>query len=440
MHLMSWANSFFALVPLVCVNFVLFFRPFPPSLNSLPISILHASHPSRLTLCHPPVLSLAFSCWNDQINTGIEFQTGGGVESIGFLRYDSDYNMGASASKEDWIFPNGYDQLVTYLATSGNIATANSAGGNLNILTGKAVTAINYGNGRCTVTTGDGAQYVADICVSTIPAGVMKRRNPIWAPSFPADKAAALQRIQMGDLGGPNKVFILFETKFWVSDALFNGFMQSAPTRLNRGKWSYMVDFSKVLNKPVLLAFCLGEYGATMEQQSLWDNWVDIKAGLQAMCTAGGSDVCSSPITDPISSTANILYVGGGTSGTIKSGAVRSTWITVRCVLHTTHVLQICVQCPRFSSFHGVSPFLFCICRTFSRKAHTRTPAWARWTQTGTPWRPRFAIRPTCCVSRLPVRRATISVCFRPQNHGIIRCPLMALCNLSTSLSSPSAH
>ena len=240
--------------------------------------------------------------------------------------------------KEDWIFPNGYDQLVTYLATSGNLTTANSAGGNLNILTGKAVTAINYGNGRCTVTTGDGSQYIGDICVSTIPAGVMKRRNPTWAPSFPADKASALQRIKMGDLGGPNKVFILFKTKFWVSDALFNGFLQSAPTGLNRGKWSYMVDFSQALSdKPVLLAFCLGNYGATMEQQSLWQNWLDIKAELRAMCSSGGPDVCpngADSVTDPISSSANILYVGGGSSGTIESGAVRSTWITVRCALH----------------------------------------------------------------------------------------------------------
>ena len=236
--------------------------------------------------------------------------------------------------EEDWIFPNGYDQLVTYLATSGSITKANSAGGNLNILTGKSVSSINYGGGNCTVTTDDGSQYVGDACVSTIPAGVMKRRNPMWTPSFPSDKATALQRIKMGDLGGPNKVFILFSSRFWESDALFNGFLQAAPNALTRGKWSYMVDFSKVLNKPVLLAFCLGNYSATMEQQTLWENWVDIKAELQAMCNAGGSAVCSGSIVDPISMSANILYVGGGSSGTIASGAVRSTWITVRFSLH----------------------------------------------------------------------------------------------------------
>jgi hypothetical protein len=314
-----------------------------------------------------------------QINTGIEFQTGGGAESIGFLRYDTDSKMGAG--KEDWIFPNGYDQLITYLATNGSITTANSAGGNLNISTGKVVTTINYGSGSCTVSTGDGSQYVGDMCISTIPAGVMKRRNPQWTPSFPATKTAALQRIKMGDLGGPNKVFILFATKFWTSDDLFNGFLQSAPTRLNRGKWSYMVDFSQALNKPVLLAFCLGEYGATMEQQSLWQNWLDIKAELQAMCTTGGNSVCASPgtVPDPISSTANILYVGGGSSGTIESGAVRSTWITVRCakahnVARNARIIWLIPA--SFFSFSRV--LLLCSRRILFRKAHTPMPVWAR--------------------------------------------------------------
>jgi hypothetical protein len=269
----------------------------------------------------------------DQINTGIEFQTGGGTESIGFLRYDTDSNMGFEKVAEDWILPNGYDQLVTYLATNGSITTANSAGGNLSISTGKVVETIIHGSGSCTVVTGDGSTYVGDVCISTIPAGVMKRRNPAWTPAFPANKLAALQRIKMGDFGGPNKVFILFSSKFWVSDALFNGFMQSAPNAWNRGKWSYVVDFSQALNgKPVLLAFTLGNYSATMEQQSLWENWLDIKAGLVAMCTAGGNTVCSSAVTDPISPSANIIYNGN----TIVSGAVRSTWIKVRCVLFAT--------------------------------------------------------------------------------------------------------
>ncbi len=232
------------------------------------------------------------------------------------------------SADENWMLPDGYDRLVSYLATNGSMTTANSVGGSLAILTNKTVTAINYGGGGCTVITADGAQYAGDACISTIPAGVLKHRNPTWTPSFPADKAAALQTLRMGDMGGQNKVYLLFETKFWVSDALFNGFLQAVPTSLNRGNWSFVVDFSLVLNKPVLLAFSIGNHSLTMEEQSLWQNWLDIKSALQAMCTTGGIAVCPTAIVDPFNETHSILL--DDASGAIKSGAVRSNWMTVR--------------------------------------------------------------------------------------------------------------
>jgi monoamine oxidase len=166
----------------------------------------------------------------------------------------------------DWLLPDGYDALTTYLMSAAGSSLPAASARALNVTLQKEVVEIDYSTaGRCKVTCRDGSVYNADACVSTIPSGVMKRApSTLFKPALPQYKRDSLTRLRVGDDGGPDKMFLLYANKWWANQGVstFWGF-DAGITSKSRGNWSYFVDFSGVTNRSVLLAFTLGRYSTS---------------------------------------------------------------------------------------------------------------------------------------------------------------------------------
>ncbi|MFN3334765.1 MAG: flavin monoamine oxidase family protein, partial [Caldilinea sp.] len=181
---------------------------------------------------------LAFS-----VNTTIEHEFAADVSQLSLYHWDEckAYRGG------DVVFANGYDQIATALADG------------LTIRTGVVATRIAYTADNVTVSTNAG-DFVADYAVITIPVGVLKQGEIEFAPALPAAKQQAIARVGSGVL---NKTFLIFPQRFW----------DRAPELLNyisaeKGRWCEALNLAHYVDKPVLLWFNAGEYGAAIEALS----------------------------------------------------------------------------------------------------------------------------------------------------------------------------
>lgn len=182
----------------------------------------------------------------------------GAAETVSVKYGDAYQTMGTgSYADPTWALTNGFDQLITHLVNTGV---------KLNVTVNKTVTSINYTDG-CTVICADGSTYIADSCISTIPAGVLKYSSPTWTPTFPAYKNASLFQLQTGGQSGGvlNKMYIFFNSTWWptAAGAQFLGHF-SGITQATRGAWSYFADMSSAFQQPVIAAYAIGSYGACL--------------------------------------------------------------------------------------------------------------------------------------------------------------------------------
>ncbi|MFN3982991.1 MAG: flavin monoamine oxidase family protein, partial [Caldilinea sp.] len=181
---------------------------------------------------------LAFS-----VNTTIEHEFAADVSQLSLYHWDE----GKAYRGGDVVFANGYDQIATALADG------------LTIRTGVVATRIAYTADNVTVSTNAG-DFVADYAVITIPVGVLKQGEIEFAPALPAAKQQAIARLGSGVL---NKTFLIFPQRFW----------DRAPELLNyisaeKGRWCEALNLAHYVDKPVLLWFNAGEYGAAIEALS----------------------------------------------------------------------------------------------------------------------------------------------------------------------------
>lgn len=180
---------------------------------------------------------------NFTVNTTIEHEFAADVSQLSLYHWDE----GKAYRGGDVIFANGYDQIATALADG------------LTIRTGVVATRIAYTADNITVSTNAG-DFVADYAVIAIPVGVLKQGEIEFAPALPAAKQQAIARLGSGVL---NKTFLIFPQRFW----------ERAPELLNyisveKGRWCEALNLAHYVDKPVLLWFNAGEYGAALEALS----------------------------------------------------------------------------------------------------------------------------------------------------------------------------
>ncbi|MBO0351980.1 FAD-dependent oxidoreductase [Phormidium pseudopriestleyi FRX01] len=147
----------------------------------------------------------------------------------------------------DYLFPQGYDQIITGLAND------------LEIQLQQTVTEIRYTDSGVSVTT-EGETWTADAAIVTLPLGVLKSGSIQFFPELPRNKQGAINRLSMGVL---NKVVLKFPEQFWPQDYHVLGYLhENAP------------DFSEFLNgslysqQSALIAFIGGSFARQIEQLS----------------------------------------------------------------------------------------------------------------------------------------------------------------------------
>ena len=147
----------------------------------------------------------------------------------------------------DVLFPNGYGQLVDYLA------------GGLDIRLGHNVQKIAYTGRGVTVSTEQG-EFSGEYALVTLPIGVLKKGNVAFTPGLPEEKREAIHSLGSGLL---NKVYLRFPSAFWPKEPeLFNYI------GMEKGQWAEWYNFYHYLNKPVLMGFNAGSYARLLEQKS----------------------------------------------------------------------------------------------------------------------------------------------------------------------------
>ncbi len=147
----------------------------------------------------------------------------------------------------DYLFPQGYDQIITGLAN------------NLEIQLQQKVTEIRYSSSGVSVTT-DRESFTADAAIVTLPLGVLKSGSINFLPELPANKQAAINRLNMGVL---NKVFLKFPEQFWPEDYHGLGYIHE-----NSPNFSEFLNWAFYSQKPALMALTGGSFARQIEQFS----------------------------------------------------------------------------------------------------------------------------------------------------------------------------
>lgn len=115
---------------------------------------------------------------------------------------------------DNWMLKDGFDQVTRRLAA-----------GLPDVRLGEIVSGVEHGKTSCTVTTGR-RTYPADYVVSTLPLGVLQAQAVRFVPALPPEKAQAIARMGMGQLG---KVILEFPSAFWESGTNWFLSLKSAP-------------------------------------------------------------------------------------------------------------------------------------------------------------------------------------------------------------------
>jgi monoamine oxidase len=176
---------------------------------------------------------------NYAINTSIEHEYGADISNLSLYNWDA----GGEIEGSDVLFLEGYDRLVTKMAE----------GLTLNLQ--HIVQKIEYRD-RVKITTDRGI-FTADRAIITLPLGVLKSNAVEFSPALPPHKQQAIARLGTGIL---NKVYLKFPQAFWDEESDLLGYMAQ-----QKGEWAEFLNLSKYTQKPILLGFNAGTYGAQIE-------------------------------------------------------------------------------------------------------------------------------------------------------------------------------
>ncbi|MFN8593232.1 MAG: FAD-dependent oxidoreductase [Thermomicrobiales bacterium] len=203
---------------------------------SLLKALRHVSQPRRLDEYQRRALDF-------QLSFNVEQDYGGGAGNLSAWWFDQDSWLGG---RHDVIVQDGYRQLVDLFAAG------------LDIRTNQVVRSIDFSDATVRIRT-TSAEFTGACAIVTVPLGVLKAEGIEFRPRLPEWKRAAIRRLQMGTL---NKLYLRFPERFWDDEQQL-GFMAHV-----RGLWSYWVDYTRVVDEPMLIGFNAARTGAAIEAKS----------------------------------------------------------------------------------------------------------------------------------------------------------------------------
>ena len=196
------------------------------------------------------------------INVVLEAEMAADTSELSAQYTDDSDGMGG----EDLIFPNGYDQLASYLARG------------LDIRLDHSVQKIAYDGRGVTVVTSQG-EFRAPRAIVTLPLGILKSGRVTFAPGLPGEKKEAIQGLGFGLL---NKTYLRFPKVFWPTDAEVLGYVAA-----EKGEWAAWMNLHYYINKPILMAFNTAAYGRALEAKSDRETVAEAMSVLQTIFGSG---------------------------------------------------------------------------------------------------------------------------------------------------------
>lgn len=172
----------------------------------------------------------------------MEHEYSGAARELSALYFDSD----AILRGNDLVFPQGYGQVVDYLAQG------------IEIKLGQEVVDVDWDAQGVTVRTSE-MSYSADYVLCTLPLGVLKERPELFKKDLPESMVEAVQTVGYGVL---NKCFLEFPKKFWAD----TDWLTYLPEPGTENYWTQWVNFSGILQRPILLGFNAADAGVAIEQ------------------------------------------------------------------------------------------------------------------------------------------------------------------------------
>ncbi len=211
-------------------------------------------------------------------------------------------------------------------------------GNRLDIVYNTAVTRVEYSEDGVTChVTRDGQhaeQLQCDICVVTVPLGVLKKNCIQFVPPLPDWKSEAIAKLGFGLL---NKVGILFEEIFWERDLDWFGVVNSNLPSERRGEYYLFWNMYKFTGKPMLMALVAGHASQLHESR---DDAVILRDVLELLTRNFGKDnpalirVIKSPLSHVIThwgtdrwAYGSYSYIAVGATGNDYDALARPVWL-----------------------------------------------------------------------------------------------------------------
>ncbi|OWP84861.1 hypothetical protein BWK59_03025 [Flavobacterium davisii] len=167
---------------------------------------------------------------------------------------------------------------------------------NLNTIVKK----IDYSGSSIEVTDRNGATFIADKVIVTVPITILKSNDITFKPSLPNEKIAAFQKIGM-EAG--MKVFLKFSKKFYPSSFIYGGSICAAYGDVTIGKQT---------NDNVLLAFIMGKQAQALSD--LNSNEAITKALLTELDTMFGDKASANFIKSSVQNFTKHPFIRGAYS------------------------------------------------------------------------------------------------------------------------------
>lgn len=189
------------------------------------------------------------------LSTDIEHELAADLSDLSLYYWDQEGRL----EGDELVFPGGYDQIITRLAHG------------LDIRQECVVKHIITNDSDVAITTNRGI-FTADRAIVTVPLGTLQQDKIGFTPKLPSHKLAAIQSLGVGVL---NKVFLCFPYVFWPEEDVLGHITDQY------GEWSWFINLTRVIGKPVLLGLNAGEYGLQIE--ALPDTEIVI-AAMRVLC------------------------------------------------------------------------------------------------------------------------------------------------------------
>ena len=175
-----------------------------------------------------------------------ELEYSGPVDQHGLESFWKEGGIGGG----DHLIHGGYGELVDVLAEG------------LTIETGTIVERIDVGKDGVTLQTSTG-NWEATHVIVTVPLGVLKAQSIEFVPDLPANKANAIDRLDMGNL---EKVVMVFDEDWWSGEGGGLSFISAT----GDGAWPWFTDLSATAGAPTLVGFTGGRFSRETRE-----NWTE---------------------------------------------------------------------------------------------------------------------------------------------------------------------